>query len=210
MNRTKDEDVPSPVDFHNPDEARAWVEETVRKRPWRPKFFEEFARAINESALAPLEILEIGSGPGHLAEHILNTCPVRKFVALDFSSAMHAIARERIERFGSKVEFVQIDFREKHWPTDLGKFSVAMTMQAAHEMRHKKHLIEFLCSARETLFENGLFLYCDHYAQAENAENTPLFATREEQSKALLAAGFESVKCILDEGGIALYQGSRR
>jgi len=23
MNRTKDEDVPSPVDFHNPDEARA-------------------------------------------------------------------------------------------------------------------------------------------------------------------------------------------
>ena len=82
-------------------------------------------------------------------------------------------------------------------------------MQAAHEMRHKKHLIEFLTAARETLREPGLLLYCDHYAQAKSAESELLFVSREAQPNAIRAAGFESVVCILDEGGMALYEGHR-
>jgi SAM-dependent methyltransferase len=209
MSQENDEDVPSPIDFHDPDEARAWVEDTVQRRPWRPKFFERFARAINESVDASPDILELGSGPGHLAEYVLQHCSVGKYVALDFSNAMHALARERLETFGSKIEFVQNDFRESHWPNKLGKFSAVLTMQAAHEMRHKKHLTRFLGAARETLIENGLILYCDHYAKAENENCEPLFASREAQSDALRAAGFEDVNCILDEGGMALYEGRR-
>jgi cyclopropane fatty-acyl-phospholipid synthase-like methyltransferase len=183
------------------------VEETVRQRPWRPKFFAAFARALNANVDSPLDILELGSGPGHLAEHILNHCPLRKYVALDFSNAMHALARARLETFQSKIDFVQIDFRESDWPNKLGKFSAVVTMQAAHEMRHKNHLTKFLSTARGTLRKSGLLLYCDHYAEAGSAKNEELFVSREAQPKALQAAGFVRVQRILDEGGMALYAG---
>jgi hypothetical protein len=38
-----DDDVPSPIDFHDPVQARAWVEDTVKRRPYRPRFFAAFA-----------------------------------------------------------------------------------------------------------------------------------------------------------------------
>jgi hypothetical protein len=58
-------DVPSPVDFRDIAEARAWVEHTVDSRPWRPQFFEAFAKALNHHFRRPLSVLELGSGPGH-------------------------------------------------------------------------------------------------------------------------------------------------
>jgi SAM-dependent methyltransferase len=209
MSKADEDDIPSPIDFHDPAQTRAWVEDTMQRRPWRPKFFAEFARAINESSDAPLDILELGSGPGHLAEYVLQHCSVEKYVALDFSNAMHALARERLAAFGSKIEFVQFDFRDSYWLSEIGKFSAVLTMQAAHEMRHKKHLIKFLAAARELLIENGLVLYCDHYAKAGIAESESLFVSREAQAHALRTAGFEGIKCIMDEGGMALYEGRR-
>ena len=209
MNQMNEDDVPSPIDFHDPAEACAWVEETVGKRPSRPKFFAGFVRALNKNVDAPIDILELGSGPGHLAEHVLEHCPVRKYVALDYSNAMHALARERLESFESKIDFVQIDFRKNDWPNELRKFSAVVTMQAAHETRHKSHLVKFLSAARETLHESGLLLYCDHCAQAGSAKNEALFVSREAQPTALQAAGFVGVRRILGEGGMALYEGHK-
>ena len=58
-----DDDVPSPIDFHDPVQARAWVQDTIRRRPYRPRFFAAFASALNERFDKPLDILELGSGP---------------------------------------------------------------------------------------------------------------------------------------------------
>ena len=44
----------------------------------------------------PATILEIGSGPGLLAEEILRSCSVRRYVLLDSSTAMHDLAQERL------------------------------------------------------------------------------------------------------------------
>jgi hypothetical protein len=58
------DDVPTAVDFHDPAHARTWTDETPRKRPWRPQFFAAFCSALRDPEL---RILELGSGPGHLA-----------------------------------------------------------------------------------------------------------------------------------------------
>jgi len=109
--------VPSPVDFHDPAQARAWEEWTVAGKPWRPQFFAAFAAALNVAnpARVPLAILEIGSGPGHLAGQILRDCLVRRYVALDFSAAMHGLARARLTTFLDRVEFVAIPIGVKAW-----------------------------------------------------------------------------------------------
>lgn len=204
-----DYDVPSPIDFHDPAQARAWEEETVRGRPYRPSFFAAFASALNEQFDKPVDILELGSGPGHLAEVILQRCAVASYVALDFSNAMHDLARARLAAFLDRVEFVERDFRLPDWGANLQKFDAVVTLQAAHETRHKRHLVTFLVAARERLTSEGTLLYCDHYMEPGSGKNHDLMLERDAQPVALVAAGFSRIKRLLDEGGMALYSAQK-
>ena len=86
-----------------------------------------------------LRILELGSGPCQLAREILTHCDVETYVALDFSPAMHEIAAEYLGELASRVTFVTRDFREPTWPDSLGTFDAVVTLQAAHETRHKRN-----------------------------------------------------------------------
>lgn len=200
-----DDDVPSPLDFHDPAQARAWVEDTIRRRPYRADFFAAFVEALNERGSRAADALELGSGPGHLAEQILLHCAVRRYVALDFSAAMHDLARARLMPFLDRTEFAERDFRDPDWGADLGCFDAVVTMQAAHETRHKRHLPAFLRSAKQRLSAGGTLLYADHYAEEGSDKNPLLMLSREEQPDAITKAGFSDVTLLLDKGGMALY-----
>jgi hypothetical protein len=84
--------------------------------------------------------MELGSDPGHLAGTILRNCEVESYVAVDFSNAMHDLAREFLGLDAGRVSFVLEDFRQSHWVTSIGVADAVLTMQAAHEVRHKTRL----------------------------------------------------------------------
>ena len=197
-----EEDVPIRVDFRDPATARTWIEETKIKRPFRPKFFAAFCAAL--SSRREIRILELGSGPGQLAREILLGCDVSSYVALDWSQAMHDIAAEHLGGLARRVTFVVRDFREPSWPANLGVFDVVVTMQAAHETRHKRHVVPLFERARTLLRSGGLLLYCDGYLHAE-ANLPALVFERAEQPRALERAGFVDVRLLHDEGNQALY-----
>ena len=180
------------------------MEQTTRIRPWRPEFFQAFATALNARSSHPLRILELGSGPGQLASAVLKNCDISQYVALDFSDAMHALAREQLGPLAAKVKFVRRDFRKPEWNTALGKFDAALTLQAAHETRHQDRLPGLLMRTRASLKTGGLLLYCDHYRG--KLKNPLLYLDRQQQPHALRAAGFVHVERLLDKGGMALYR----
>ena len=198
-----DFDVPSPIDFHDPAQAKSWEQNTIVRRPWRPEFFQAFASELNSRFSQPFSVLELGSGPGHLAQQILSACQVARYCALDFSDAMHALACERLGPFAAKVEFVIRDFRSAEWSEGLGRFDAVVTMQAAHEIRHKRHLPKLLTQIRAVMVPDGILLYCDHYA--EGGENSDLMLNRDDQPLVLERAGFTDVRRLLEKGGMALY-----
>jgi SAM-dependent methyltransferase len=202
------EDVPSPIDFHDPAQVRAWEEATIRDRPSRPHFFAAMVAELNARFDGPFQILELGSGPGHLAEQILEHCPAQNYVALDFSDAMHALAKQRLARFKDRVRFVTRDF-SKEWGKGLGPFDAIVTQQAAHETRHKKYLVRFLFRAAAKLKPDGLLLYCDHYAEPVPEKHPDLYVAREAQPVALLNAGLSRIALLHDEGGMALYSATK-
>jgi len=201
---SEDEDVPIRVDFRDPATCRTWIDETRIKRPYRPRFFAAFCAAL---AGTRLRILELGSGPGQLAREILSHCDVASYTALDFSPAMHAIAAEYLGDLARRVTFVVRDFREPAWPEGLGPFDAVVTLQAAHEARHKRHLIPLLSRARTVLAPGGVLLYADHYLTP--ASKLPALApTRDDQPRALETAGFTGVQLLHEEGNMALWSGT--
>lgn len=200
-----DDDVPIRVDFRDPATARTWIEDTRIKRPYRPRFFAAFCAAL--AARPELRVLELGSGPGQLARELLVHCDVHTYVALDFSPAMHELAAEHLGELARRVTFVTRDFREPSWPDGLGTFDAVVTLQAAHETRHKRHLVPLLERARTVLAAGGVLLYADHYLTAETKLPT-LSPARDEQPLALERAGFVDVELRYEEGNMALWSGT--
>ena len=66
-------DVPSPIDLRLMTDARPWSETALARRPARPEFFDTFARLIGRDGV---RVLELGSGPGFLADHLLRRCRI--------------------------------------------------------------------------------------------------------------------------------------
>ena len=200
------EDVPSPIDLRVMSDAREWEAAAMAKRPWRTEFFERFAVEIGASSVPVRRILELGSGPGFLADRLLREFRDAAYVALDFSSAMHQLATKRLGPLASRVQFVERSLRENDWSHALGRFECVVTNQAVHELRHKRYATALHVEVRQLLEPGGAYLVCDHFAGEGGMSNQQLYMSVEEQQSALRGAGFANVSLLLLKGGLALHR----
>jgi len=201
-------DVPTTHAFQDPVYVRGWADEAIHKNPERPAIFDAFVEAVNARG-TDLTVAEIGSGPGFLAEQILDRCDVECYVLVDFSQAMHALARERIARHLDRARFVLTDVREPGWAAALRPDpDIALSMQALHELRHKNRAPRFYAQLRARLRPGGAVLVCDHLRPAD--DDRPLFMTVDEHLAALGAGGFDDPELLRQEGSLALFAAFRR
>jgi SAM-dependent methyltransferase len=198
-------DLPSPIDLCDPAQARAWLEDTERRRPWRPRVFAAFVASLNAHFGAPFTVAELGSGPGRLAAAILEGCDCKSYAAIDFSPAMHDLARQHLGVGAVRLRFLVEDFRLTEWSARIGVVDAIVTMQAAHEVRHVSRVPALFQTVRASIRSGGLFLYADHFYEEGSSKNRDLFLTREEQLDALQASGFCGIERLLEESGLALY-----
>ncbi len=198
-------DVPSPIDLKNIIHAKEWADTALIKRPYRTEFFKEFSKFIVNSNISNPRILELGSGPGFLAKHVLDTIEDVTYVALDFSNAMHQLAKERIGKRSSKVEYLERNFREVNWVNGLEAFDFIITNQAVHELRHKSYAVQLHKQVKSLLKTDGQYLLNDHYYGEDGMSNNELYMTREEQLQSLVSAGFTNIQTLLIKGGMSLY-----
>ena len=201
-----DDDVPSPIDLRLMSDAAAWEASAMAKRPWRSEFFAAFASALLAARPPVRRILELGSGPGFLADVLLRALLDASYVALDFSAAMHQLAAARLGHAAHRVQLVERSFRDDGWTQGLGLFEAVVTNQAVHELRHKRHAPRLHAQARSLLVAGGSYLVCDHFAGDGGMSNDLLYMSMAEQREALLEAGFLTVETLLVKGGLALHR----
>jgi ubiquinone/menaquinone biosynthesis C-methylase UbiE len=199
-------DVPSPIDLRRMSDAAEWEQSAMSKRPWRTEFFAQFAIQIASAPRSIHRVLEIGSGPGFLAKHLLEALSGISYVLLDFSPAMHELARSRLTGLENKIQFIERDFKQEDWYEGLSRFDCVVTHQAVHELRHKRHATQLHSQVRGILEREGLYLVCDHFVGDGGMTNPQLYMSVEEQKQALLAAGFTQVEEILTRGGLVLHR----
>jgi SAM-dependent methyltransferase len=198
-------DVPMTLDFRSADKAREWAESAMSVRPWRTDFFAAFADVIaGACASQPCRVLELGSGPGFLAEQLLKAADLA-YVAVDFSATMHELARQRLGELATRVQFIERSLLDPTWVDGLGEFNFAVTHQAVHELRHKRYAPALHAQVRKLLLPGGHYLVCDHFYGEGGMSNAELYMTVDEQREALLSAGFIQVEQVLLRGGLVLH-----
>ena len=152
-------DVPPGVDFLDAEQAHAWVASCELDKPWRLPMRSRFVELI--ATLPPnARVLELGSGPGLLAECILEHCTnVASYTLLDFSEHMLRLSRDRVGRF-PQAQFINANFKSPDWAQALEPpYSAVVAMQAAHEIRHKRHVPGLYRQLRESYALAGWSLY---------------------------------------------------
>ena len=187
-------------------DARDWTAQVMNKRPYRTTFFNEIRSQLGQTAAHA--VLELGSGPGFLAEYILSTLSEIQYTAFDFSAAMHFLAKEHLGERGKHVRFITGDFIQIGWKADLGKFDAIITIQAVHELRHKSKTPALFAAVKSLLATGGTFLYCDHFCGEGGMGNSELYLSTEEQESCLRGSGFCSVNRLLTIGTLNLWQAS--
>lgn len=201
-------DVPPGVDFLDAAQVRTWVSQCEVDKPWRQPMRQRLANLVS-TLPSGARVLELGSGPGHLAESVMEACPnVQTYTLLDFSGHMLDLGRERVSRFGA-AQFIQADFRTPAWCERLSPpYSAVIAMQAVHEIRHKRHVPGLYRQVRDLLEPGGLFAVCDGVPRDTSVLfQVNLFMTAQEQLEAFASAGFERVTLEDQIGPIVLVTG---
>jgi ubiquinone/menaquinone biosynthesis C-methylase UbiE len=204
-----EEDVPYGENFHDEGEAAAWADAAMRKRPWRSTIFERFAATVLESETDRPRVLELGSGPGFLAEHVLDHCPsIAEYTLVDFSQAMLGQSRRRLSQHAARTNFVQADFKNESWTAAVrGPFDLVFSLQAVHELRHKRHAPRLYEQIRSVASSRSEFVVCDHLPEAVHTpRHVVLYMTVTENLAALAKAGFNDAMLIWSDHAMAMYR----
>ena len=209
MDELQRNDVPYGNDWDSAEEVAAWAGEADRIRPWRARIRDHIARRVAQ--LRPgARVLELGAGPGFLAHHVLQSCPnLAGYALLDFSEPMLALSRERLARFPA-ASFVLASFKSEDWVSRVaGPFDCVLSMQAVHELRHKRHALRLYEQVWQVLAVPGRILICDHTPFDDSPTSAALYMTPREQQEALAEAGFSGVQVELTIDSLVLYAGER-
>lgn len=202
-------DVPPGVDFLDAEQVRAWVSACEVDKPWRNPMRRRFADLVG--TLPPgARVLELGSGPGYLAESVLESRPnLESYTLLDFSEHMLKLSRERLTRFDA-VRFVRADFKTADWYRELSPpYTAVLAMQAVHEIRHKRHVPGLYGQIRDLLEPHGLLAVCDGTPRDMTVLwQASLCMTVDEQLDAFASAGFTEMR-LEEENGTMIFVTAR-
>lgn len=198
-------DVPTPIDFLRSDHARDWEASANVVRPWRSLFFDAFVSELRAIGREPLSVLDLGSGPGFLAKAITDALPSTRYTLLDFSPAMHQLARARLGD-GPRAEFVIANMRDCGWNAGLPPMDAVVTLQAVHELRHRTRAPGLHRAVHALLRPGGVYLVCDHFLGEGGMANQDLYMSVADQREALIDAGFTDVAPVLQHESLVLHR----
>lgn len=92
--------------------ARDWNAGGAGQLPTRAEQQDVLLALLAAADVADGAVLDLGIGSGLVAEAVLDALPDAQLVGLDFSAAMLDLARERLDRFGSRVQLLGHDLSE--------------------------------------------------------------------------------------------------
>ena len=216
--------------WNDDDYVLDWIARQDDRAEERHREFVLIRAMIPKTREQEFRYLNLGAGNGLLDEVLLEHFPGAEGTLVDGSLAMLGAARERLERFGDRVEYVQGNFTTSDWAGALsGPFDVAVSTIALHNLRDAVAIREVYAQTYKLLGHGGLFLNLDYIRPARpelsglarwgakdpeaklmgrgGGQNLP--GTLQEHLAWLNEAGFACADCFWREFQVALIGGVR-
>ena len=148
-------------EFHDAEFVRGWASRFVPTEP-RLQLFDMILDEVNGLGKATPHVVELGTGPGYMARHILERNDSLTYEALDFSEVFFDVARETIGDLVHRVTFTNADLMQQTWPKKLSKQPDAIiSTWALHDLGGREPVADVYARCYETLPEGGVLVNGD-------------------------------------------------
>ena len=184
-------------EFHDHEYSNEWSNK-FSPTPERLRLFETIFSEIEKLNASDIHILELGIGPGYLANFLLEKFNNITYEGLDFSTPMLTIASKRLHKYQKRTAFTQVDLTDKDWVKKVShRPKVIVTTWALHDLLSMENILSVYTNSRKILREEGVFLNGDFVKPEEldvDYEEGRIKAS--EHLQLFQSAGFSSATCL--------------
>lgn len=183
-------------EFHDAAFSKAWADKFTPTSA-RIELFETILQRIKRLKETRFHIVELGIGPGFLAEYLLTKLENITYEGLDYSNAMLDLAADRLHKFKDRTTFTQADLTNPDWIEQVKSPKVIVSTWALHDLFSEENIHSVYLNTAKVLGNKGLFLNGDFIKP--DGVNMDYEKGRIEIAthlKLLKAAGFQSVQCL--------------
>jgi len=184
--------------FHDAAFAAGWAERFV-PTPERLQLFatihDELMRCIPRARC----IVELGIGPGYLAEYLLDRNGDAQYLGIDFSAPMLEIARQRLHRFLPRVRLVTADLVAPEWWAEIpAPVDAIVSTWALHDLGSQEDIAAVYADCMRLLRNGGLLLNGD-FIKPDNTryEYEPGRFEISKHLELLRSVGFAEAQCLV-------------
>jgi len=189
-------------DLRTPEDINQWIDRLNSDWPERAEVMAHIRDQLKSLPVARPHVIELGSGPGLLAEFLLTEIPQMTYIGLDSSELLLTYAQEILTPFSDRARLIQADLNSDGWPNLLSEEAHAIvSMQSLHDLGGEAQVNRIYGIANKLLAPGGLFLNADLIVppQQENPKN-PGRRSIPRHLELLQAHGYERVSCSLEAG----------
>jgi tRNA (cmo5U34)-methyltransferase len=205
-----------------------WVSKDSRRAAEREAQFTAAISWLSVFIGERSRVMDLGCGPGTLAEKLLTAFPGMSVICSDGSDEMLRLARERLASFGERASFVQADFGADQWIAELPRdLDAVVSARAIHNLRKLKLIGPVYGQIFELLRPGGFFLNIERvnfstpalrrYYRELQMKTRGRAAKMDgpapsllQQFRLLKRAGFGDIDCFWREGNTAIVGGFKK
>ena len=185
-------------EFHDEEFVTGWAERFV-PTPERLQLFEVISAELRTAVPATGRVVELGIGPGYLAQHLLQGMPGIRYYGIDFSTPMLDIARQRLKAHSDRVNYIQADLLRDGWWADLpAPVNAIVSTWALHDLGSQKNVESVYRGCAQVLREGGVLLNGD-FIKPDHAvfEYEPGRFEIGRHLELLRGVGFRQAECLM-------------
>lgn len=148
-------------EFHDPEFSQGWSDR-FKPSPSRLELFDTILAEVQKITSLPIKVLELGIGPGYLAEYILGKNSSIQYEGLDYAAPMLEIAAKRNEVHKDKLIFTQTDLTTTNWGDQVkNQPDVIISTWALHDLFSQDNIFNVYQVAYNILPKGGVLLNGD-------------------------------------------------
>ena len=184
-------------DFHDLRFSKGWADKFTPTKD-RMDLFETMKSYIQKEYHSSAHILELGIGPGFLANYLLEKLPAITYEGLDYSEAMIDIASKRNKEYQDRIEYKKSDLTSLTWSKDVKiRPDVIVSTWALHDLFTKENIANVYKQSFEILSKGGMLLNGDFIKPEESKIGYEGGRIKPSEHILILKdAGFSFVECV--------------